>query len=105
MFRYLDIQVMMLTLVFLAFQGAGAVGSPADAAPAVIEEAAPESEPKIVCSMEPVTGTRARKQKICKPVGGFDPRAERSQDILRAIQGDGGNGQPKPPPTMLQGPG
>ena len=51
-----------------------------------------------------IAGTRARKQQVCKPAGGFDPRSERAQEILRAIQGGGGNGQPKPP-SPLQGPG
>ncbi len=55
--------------------------------------------------MEPVTGMKARKQKVCKPVGGFDEGAEKAQDLLRKIQGGGGNITPTPPPGALAGPG
>lgn len=46
--------------------------------------------PKIVCTMEPVTGSRARKQKVCKPVGGSAFGSEGAQDKLRKMQ-SGGN--------------
>ncbi len=75
-------------------------------APAATEvTAAKPDQPKMVCSMEPVTGTKARKQKICKPAGGFGEGAEEAQDLLRKIQGTGGNITPTPPPTALVGPG
>ncbi len=88
---------MIATVVVLVFQLSGV---------AAAETKASEADaPKLVCTMEPVTGTRARKQRVCKPSGGFDPRSERAQDILRGIQGGGGNGQPSLPTAPLQGPG
>mgnify|MGYP000408539941 CR=1 FL=1 len=72
---------MIATVVVLVFQLSGV---------AAAETKASEADaPKLVCTMEPVTGTRARKQRVCKPSGGFDPRSERAQDILRGIQGGG----------------
>ncbi len=86
---------MIATVVILVFQLSG---------PAVAETKPAEADaPKLMCTMEPVTGTRARKQQVCKPVGGFNPRSVRAQETLRAIQG-GGNSQPKPP-SPLQGSG
>jgi hypothetical protein len=50
----------------------------------------------MVCTMEPVTGTLTKKQKVCKTPG-FDKNAEKSQDSLRRMQNSGGNMQPRPP--------
>lgn len=55
-------------------------------------------EPEMVCTMEPVTGTRARKQKICKPKGGFANGSDVAKDILSDIHRRGGNTPaPRPP--------
>lgn len=70
---------------FLQVSGAAGPAPATPQAPAVEAEA-----PKIVCTMEPVTGSRARKQKVCKPVGGSAFGAEGAQDKLRKMQ-SGGN--------------
>lgn len=88
----------MIDIAFVVFLQ---VSTPAvaGAAPAAADE------PKIVCSMEPVTGTRAKKHKVCKPVGGFAATSEEAKEVLRRIQGTGGNVQPTLPPAALSGPG
>lgn len=72
--------------LFLQVSGPAAVEAPATK---------PE-EPKIVCTMEPVTGTRTRRQKVCKPVGGVAPGTERAQEMLRDIQRGGSGSIPDP---------
>lgn len=67
-------------------------------ATAVVEQAAPE--PERVCKMEPVTGSRVRKQKVCKLKGGFDPDAEKAQDLLRRFERGGSIVQPSLPPGV-----
>lgn len=53
--------------------------------PAPVEtEAAEPEKPKVVCTMEPITGTRARKQQVCKTPG-YEKGAERYRDMLGAI--------------------
>jgi hypothetical protein len=78
----------MLDIILpIALQVSGSAGP----APATPEAPAVEAEaPRIVCTMEPVTGSRARKQKVCKPVGGSAFGAEGAQDKLRKMQ-SGGN--------------
>ena len=64
--------------------------------PAVTTPAPAANEPEIICTMEPVTGTRARKQKVCKPKGGFAEGSETAKRILNDVHRQGGNWQPKP---------
>ena len=62
----------------------------------VIAQPAEEAkEPKIVCTMEPITGTRARKQKVCKTPG-YEKGSEAWRDQIGTIQRGGGNSQPQP---------
>jgi hypothetical protein len=56
-----------MSVAALLFLFQVATGDPATVpAPAAPESAAPAAEPKVVCRMENVTGSRARKQKVCK---------------------------------------
>ena len=64
--------------------------------PAVTAPAPAAKEPEMICTMEPVTGTRARKQKVCKPKGGFAEGSETAKRILSDVHRQGGNWQPKP---------
>jgi len=60
--------VTALLFLFQVAAGEPAPVTPATQAPtdnAAIESSAPVAEPKVVCRMEPVTGSRARKQKVC----------------------------------------
>jgi hypothetical protein len=75
----------LVVIVFLQVSGPAAT-APAPAA----------KEPEMVCTMEPVTGTRARKQKVCKPKGGFAEGSETAKRILDEVHRQGGNWQPKP---------
>ncbi len=59
----------MLILALLLQASAIPIQGTATEPPAVVgqsESAAPAAEPKVVCRMENVTGSRARKQKVCK---------------------------------------
>jgi predicted peroxiredoxin len=67
--------------------------APAIVAPIV---AATPEKPKVVCTMEPVTGTRAKKQEVCRTPG-YERGADRSKDMMRQIQGGSGNVQPTLP--------
>ena len=68
-----------LLLLFQAAAGdPGAVASAA-AAP---EASAPAAEPKVICRMEKVTGSRARKQKVCRT----EAYTESGESAKRAFQ-------------------
>lgn len=64
--------------------------------PATQAQAAQPEKPKIVCTMEPITGTRAKKQQVCKTPG-YEKGAERSRDMLGAIQRATNVGPGEPP--------
>ncbi|MFT3725685.1 MAG: hypothetical protein QM773_19155 [Hyphomonadaceae bacterium] len=78
----------------------------AQQAPATQAEAAQPEKPKIVCTMEPITGTRAKKQQVCKTPG-YEKGAERSRDMLSAIQRASNVGPGEPPAQGVRpgGPG
>jgi hypothetical protein len=59
--------------------------------PSAPPEAPQTKESELVCTMEPVTGTRARKQRICKPKGGFANGSDVAKEILSDIHRRGGN--------------
>lgn len=83
-------------LLIFPLQLSGPVApSQVEATPIQVEDVRPEP-PKIICTMEPVTGTRARKQKVCKTPG-YEKGGEASREMLRQIQNGSGNVQPKPP--------
>ncbi|MFT3725684.1 MAG: hypothetical protein QM773_19150 [Hyphomonadaceae bacterium] len=87
----------MIAFVFVAFlqtQPLEPVAEPVDPAAAPAVKA--EEKPELVCTMEPITGTRAKKQKVCKTPG-YLKGAERSKDMIRQIQGGSGNVQPTLP--------
>jgi len=65
--------------------------------PAATAEAPAQPEVEMVCTIERITGSRARKQKVCKPKNGVDPDAERAKDKLRDMQRSGSIFQPSPP--------
>jgi len=56
-----------------------------------------KAEPKVVCKLEPITGVRARKMKVCKTEE-YNNRGERDRDTMRSFMGRGGNIQPTLPP-------
>ncbi len=71
--------------------------------PVVQAEAARADSPKVVCTMEPITGTRAKKQRVCKTPG-YEKGSERYRDMLGAIQ-RASNVQPGEPPAQGVRPG
>ncbi len=92
-------------LVALAFLQVASPVEPSvqpQAAPA--EEADAKEEPKVVCTMEPITGTRAAKMRVCKTPA-YAKVTERAQDMIRGITNGGGDIQPKLPPRQGATPG
>ena len=53
-------------------------------------------EPKKICKKEYITGSRVKKQMVCRTLG-FDKDAERAQDNIRKFQNNSGNVVPRPP--------
>ncbi|HEX5008497.1 MAG TPA: hypothetical protein VFV70_15390 [Hyphomonadaceae bacterium] len=91
----------MLTLVLpLLFQAAS--GEPqATQAPSPqpsAESAAKPAEPNVVCTMEPVTGTRAKKMRVCKTKS-YEKNGERARDTMEMQQRMGGPNV-RPPPGV-----
>ena len=86
----------MIAFVLVAFLQTQAPLADAGSAPAATTTAKPDDKPELVCTMEPITGTRAKKQKVCKTPG-YLKGAERSKDMIRQIQGGSGNVQPTLP--------
>jgi len=76
----------MILLGFLQVSGPAATAPP----PSTPEE-------DMVCKIERITGSLARKQKVCRPKAGLDPEAERAKDKLRDMQRSGAIFQPSPP--------
>ena len=60
------------------------------APPAVEGQQAKPAEPKVVCTMEPVTGTRAKRMRVCKSKS-YEKNGERARDAFDSMQrrGDG----------------
>ncbi len=56
-------------------------------------EPAKEAKPEVVCKMEPVTGSRARKQKVCRTKA-YDQATIRTQQQLRDFQNRASMGGP-----------
>jgi len=71
-----------------------------------VEAAAPAdaAAPKPVCTMEPITGTKARKMKVCKTAA-YEENAERSRSILSGVTKGSGDVQAPPPPIVGKRPG
>ena len=87
----------MVIFVFVAFlQSQPLQPSAAPADPAAAPAVKADDKPELVCTMEPITGTRAKKQRVCKTPG-YLKGAERSKDMIRQIQGGSGNVQPTLP--------
>lgn len=83
----------MLTLVLpLFFQLAAAEPQAAQgpsAPPAVQGEQAKPAEPEVVCTMEPVTGTRAKRMRVCKSKA-YEKNGEQTRDAIDSFQRRGG---------------
>jgi hypothetical protein len=93
--KYLRVQTMIAIVFALLLQAP-------DQQAAATPVADPE-KPRIVCTMEPITGTRAKKQEVCKTPG-YEKGSERSRDMLAAIQ-RASNIQPGEPPAQGVRPG
>mgnify|MGYP000641502910 CR=1 FL=1 len=81
-------------LMFLQVSAASA--APQDQAPAAQVQAAEDDKDKVVCTMEPITGTRAKKQQVCKTKG-YEKGSEKYRDMLGAIQRASNVGPGEPP--------
>jgi hypothetical protein len=90
----------MLTLVLpLFFQLAAAepqVAQGPSAPPAAESAQAKPAEPEVVCTMEPVTGTRAKKMRVCKTKS-YEKNGERARDTMEMQQRMGGPNITLPP--------
>jgi hypothetical protein len=86
----------MIAIVLVAFLQAQAPLADAGSQPAAPPAAKPGEKPPLVCTMEPITGTRAKKQQVCRTPG-YIKGAERSKEMFRQIQGGSGNVQPTLP--------
>ena len=51
---------------------------------------------QIVCTMEPITGSRVKKRKVCRDAAS-EKSTERDQDSMRRFQNGSGNMQPVVP--------
>jgi hypothetical protein len=63
-----------------------------------------EAAPKPACTMEPITGTKARKMKVCKTPA-YEENAERSRGIVSGVTKGSGDVQAPPPPVVGKRPG
>jgi hypothetical protein len=83
--------------VLVLAMGSPALGqTPQAGAPAAETSAAKPEEPKKICTKEYITGSRVKKQLVCRTVG-FDKDAERAQDGIRKFMNGSGNIVPHPP--------
>lgn len=71
----------------------GPPGAPSTNSPNVTVQIADKAEPKTICWTETVTGTRGRKQKVCRTEG-YDRSAKAARDSLKNIQDRSGAGGP-----------
>jgi hypothetical protein len=64
--------------------------------PAPVKPGATPEPPKVVCTMEPVTGTRARKKKVCRTAA-YERGSERTTEYFRQMMQGSGNITPPLP--------
>jgi len=79
----------MLTLLIPLMLQIAAVDAPAAAKP----EAAATAEPKKICKKEFVTGSKVKKEIVCRSAAS----REKAQDSMRTYFGGSGNVQPTLP--------
>jgi hypothetical protein len=74
---------MLLVVLPLFFQVASADLQGPSAPPATAAESpqAKPAEPAVVCTMEPVTGTRAKKMRVCRTKA-YEKDGERMRDAI-----------------------
>ncbi len=96
----------MFDIALIIMLQVAAPAAPQPVAAAQTEEAAKPEAPKVVCTMEPITGTRAKKQKVCKTPG-YDKGSEQYRDMVGAIQRASNVGPGDPPRQGIRpgGPG
>ena len=90
-----------------AAPAAAVVASAAPAAPGASPTSPPnatvqiadKAEPKTICWMETVTGTRGRKQKVCRTEG-YERNGQAARDNLKNMQDRSGSGGP---PAIMGG--
>lgn len=66
--------------------------APPAAPPAEAAQAKP-AEPEVVCTMEPVTGTRAKRMRVCKTKE-YEKNGERARNTMEIQQRMGGGTAP-----------
>ena len=86
---------LVLPLLFQAVSGEPQAAQGSSTQPAA-ESAAKPAEPNVVCTMEPITGTRARKMRVCKTKG-YEKNGERARDTMEMQQRMGGPNATLPP--------
>lgn len=85
---------MLLVILPLFFQAATTeVQSPAAPPAAASSEKAKPAEPKVVCTMQPITGTRASKARVCKDKT-YEKNSDRARDEFDALQRKSGTNIP-----------
>jgi hypothetical protein len=93
------VQIMIEIAAFLLLQPSAPTGLQPGAPPTAETQPAEKAEPRIVCTMEPVTGARARKMRVCKTQG-YDKRGERDRESFGKTMNNGVNVQPVLPPGV-----
>lgn len=78
---------------------AAPAAEPAPGGPAAAVQIADKAEPKQVCWMETVTGTRGRKQKVCRTERS-ERNGEQTRDALKDFQNRSGASGP---PAIMGG--
>jgi len=64
--------------------------------PAPVKPDAKPEAPKVVCTMEPVTGTRAKKKRVCRTAA-YERGSERTREYFRQLMTGSGNITPPLP--------
>ena len=83
-------------LLFFQVAAGDPLAAAAEASQAAIESPAaeaPQAKPKVVCRMEKVTGSRARKQRVCKTTA-YNRATEETQRVFQDYQNKTSMGGP-----------
>ncbi len=86
-------------VVASAAPGAAPAAASPTSPPNSTVQIADKAEPKTICWMETVTGTRGRKQKVCRTEG-YERNGQAARDNLKNMQDRSGSGGP---PAIMGG--
>ena len=91
--------LVVLPLFFQVASGEPQAAQGPSAPPAAVSAETTTAQPKVVCTMEPVTGTRAKKMRVCKTKN-YEKNGERARDAFDMQQRRGGGQALQLPPGV-----